>query len=141
MTAGWMDLSGGAISRAGLRAWPLVARRTGPRVSAYGLNAPPVAAHNGAHLPLTPANYRCERADQGHYLGGGMEDELQAKLDAAIKAVMAAHGNVVIKWAAAIEVLESNGERALWTVAPEGQKKWDTLGLLEFAKHQELSGE
>lgn len=29
----------------------------------------PWLPHNGAHLPLTPANYRCERADQGHGLG------------------------------------------------------------------------
>lgn len=70
-----------------------------------------------------------------------MEDEVQAELEAAIKTVMAAHGNVVIKWVAAVEVLEPEGERALWTVAAQDLRKWDVLGMLEFAKQQELNSE
>lgn len=46
-------------------------------------------------------------------------------------------GFMATKWAVIAEVIDENGERSLWTLAPTGQLAWDTLGLLEFARQLE----
>lgn len=46
-------------------------------------------------------------------------------------AVADAHAGIVTRWV--IEVIQDDGSRALWCVAPEGQAQWDNLGLLRHA--------
>lgn len=49
--------------------------------------------------------------------------DLMAKIDT---------GGMVTGYALLIEVVGSDGERALWTMAPSESKAWDTLGLLQY---------
>lgn len=46
-------------------------------------------------------------------------------------------GFMAVKWAVVAEVIDEDGERSLWNLAPTGQLAWDTLGLLAFANQLE----
>lgn len=65
-----------------------------------------------------------------------MSDERQAVAD-ALDAAFRNGGDMVTRWALAAEVIDPGGERAVWVLAPDGAKAWDTLGLLAFAMQVE----
>lgn len=48
-------------------------------------------------------------------------------------------GEMVTRWVAIVETIDDEGVRALWLQAAEGQKSWDTLGLLRYADHLEAA--
>lgn len=51
-------------------------------------------------------------------------------------------GEMATRWVVVVETVDvETGERALWTQAPEGQKRWDTLGLVEYCKNVELAAQ
>ncbi len=72
-------------------------------------------------------------------LSGPDPDALLADLRAAIEGVLGRHGEILTKWVFVAESLGSDGERGLWTMVAEGQKAWDTLGLLEFGNISEAA--
>lgn len=53
-------------------------------------------------------------------------------IGAAISGVLGGEAELVTRWVAMVETMDSDGERALWALAPAGAKPWDTLGLLHF---------
>lgn len=46
-------------------------------------------------------------------------------------------GDMVTRWALVAEVIDEDGARSVWTLAPPEAKAWDTLGLLAFAQQIE----
>lgn len=63
---------------------------------------------------------------------------MEESLDAAIREVIAKHPEnseapeMVTKWVTLIEVVDTNGNRGLWTATGDDVKAWDTLGLLQY---------
>jgi hypothetical protein len=55
----------------------------------------------------------------------------------ALSEALAGESEMVTRWVALIEVMDANGERAAYSLAPVGSKSWDRLGLLTFAVHLE----
>lgn len=47
-------------------------------------------------------------------------------------------GTMVVKAVALVEVIDSAGQRALWTIAGPDVKAWDTVGMLQHALHIQL---
>jgi hypothetical protein len=48
----------------------------------------------------------------------------------------ALHGNdgaVLVKYVTICEVIDPSGERALWLLATDGMKPWESIGMLEYA--------
>ena len=64
-------------------------------------------------------------------------EDILVKIGDALSQVMATEDEMVTKWVCLVEVIDTDGERGLWTLAPEGAKPWDTLGLLTHAIHRE----
>ena len=66
---------------------------------------------------------------------------LQADLHAAVQEVIAKHdddGPIYLqRFVVIAEIIDRGGVRALWQVAADGMKRWDTLGLLEHARSSE----
>lgn len=52
--------------------------------------------------------------------------------DAIDTAVGQHEGGLVTKWVA---LVDSDGERGLWTMTSQGVKAWDTVGLIQHALH------
>jgi len=48
-------------------------------------------------------------------------------------------GAMVNRFVLLCEVMDSQGERAVWTLAPKDAQAWDTLGLLDFARSLEYA--
>lgn len=48
----------------------------------------------------------------------------------------ATDGELVIKWTAIVEILDSNGEKGIWTVNSEDSTLWDIMGMMEFAQQK-----
>lgn len=46
-------------------------------------------------------------------------------------------GAYVTKFVVVAEVIDTDGERGVWTETHDGATKWDTFGLLHFALHRE----
>ena len=46
-------------------------------------------------------------------------------------------GEMVTRWVAVFEVVDSDGKRAAYAIAPEQATAWDTLGLLDYAHGRE----
>jgi hypothetical protein len=57
-------------------------------------------------------------------LGTDAVSDLISKID---------QGAMATRFALLIEVVDAEGERGLWAISPDGQKAWDTLGLLQYA--------
>ncbi len=51
----------------------------------------------------------------------------------ALAQAVAGEAEMVTRWVALIEVMDAEGDRAAYVMAPQGAKPWDTLGLLTFA--------
>lgn len=66
-------------------------------------------------------------------------DQVTVKMRHAVETALG--GEMVTRFVVIAETIDENGVRALWTQAADGQKAWDTLGLLRFAEHQELAAE
>lgn len=58
-------------------------------------------------------------------------DDLAVRVGSAIAGELP--GEMVTRWVLAAETIGTDGERALWLLAPEDAKAWDTLGLAEYA--------
>lgn len=66
--------------------------------------------------------------------------KLQADLHAAVQRVIADHEGTLtylMRFVLLAEIIDSEGERALFQVAADGMKRWDTLGMLEHARATE----
>ncbi len=46
-------------------------------------------------------------------------------------------GEVVTRWVVVVEVVDAEGDRACYALAPPEAMVWDTLGLLTFALQRE----
>lgn len=57
-------------------------------------------------------------------------DDVKDELDTRIVEVAYVHGALVNRWVLLADVVEENGERTLWSVAPSSVTNWDTLGML-----------
>lgn len=58
--------------------------------------------------------------------------ELEQAIDRAISAVLAEHGQMVNRWLAMVEVVDTEGDRGMWTFTADGMKRWDALGMLQY---------
>lgn len=58
-------------------------------------------------------------------------DDLAARVANAIAGELP--GEMVTRWVLAAETIGADGDRALWLLAPDDAKSWDTLGLAEYA--------
>lgn len=57
-------------------------------------------------------------------------------VDAVSEALTAIEpGTMVLKCIVLAEVIDSEGKRALWTIAGPDVKAWDTVGILQHALH------
>lgn len=64
-------------------------------------------------------------------------DEIRDGVGNALSQALAGESEMVTRWVAIIEVMDADGERAAYALAPEGAKTWDTLGLLTFGIQME----
>lgn len=72
----------------------------------------------------------------------GRYAELQASLHAAVSKAINDHeedASYLTRFVVLAEVVDSEGDRALWQVAADGMKRWDTLGLLDHARSVEYA--
>jgi hypothetical protein len=63
--------------------------------------------------------------------------KLQANLHAAVQQAIAdqeGQATYLMRFVVLAEIVDSNGERAVWQVAADGMKRWDTLGMLDHAR-------
>jgi hypothetical protein len=67
-----------------------------------------------------------------------LSEAVQGQLADAVHGI---DGSMLTKYAACIEVLDPTGERALWVICTPGQKAWETVGLLEYARDLERAAE
>ena len=54
----------------------------------------------------------------------------------AIEGAVSDHAGMVTKWVAVVEYFETDGDRALWTLAGDQTKPWDAIGLLSYGEKQ-----
>lgn len=45
------------------------------------------------------------------------------------------------RWVLIAEVVEPTGERVMWAQAADDQKRWETLGMIEWARQIEQAAE
>jgi hypothetical protein len=64
-------------------------------------------------------------------------DTIRDSVGNALSAALVGESEMVTRWTAIVEVMDADGERACYLMAPEGAKAWDTLGLLTFATQVE----
>lgn len=63
--------------------------------------------------------------------------ELCDRIGLALSSALAEDDEMVTRWVAVIETIDTDGDRALWTMAPDGTQSWDALGMLTFAVQRE----
>jgi hypothetical protein len=59
-------------------------------------------------------------------------EQIRDSVGNALSQALAAEAEMVTRWVAIVEVMDADGERAAYAMAPEGAKPWDSLGLLTF---------
>jgi hypothetical protein len=59
--------------------------------------------------------------------------ELSAELGDRLCDILASEGELVTRWVAVAEVIETNGDRSLRTFIPNSATAWDNLGMLTAA--------
>lgn len=70
--------------------------------------------------------------------GASVSDfDLRSRIGSALSEALHAEGDMVIKWVAAVETMDADGERGVWTLADDEASPWDTLGLLTYALQTE----
>lgn len=47
---------------------------------------------------------------------------------------------MLVRWVLLAEVIDTDGERAVWNMTSEDARAWDTLGLLTYATQIEQAG-
>jgi hypothetical protein len=57
----------------------------------------------------------------------------QTTLDEAIRSTVA-DGEMVIRWFSIVEVMDTNGDRGMWTLGSPNSEPWDVLGMLNYAR-------
>jgi hypothetical protein len=62
------------------------------------------------------------------------DDDVRRKIADALSQVMGSVGEMVTRWVALVEVIDEDGVRALWALAPDDAKAWDTLGMLDYPR-------
>jgi hypothetical protein len=66
---------------------------------------------------------------------------LQDDMQTALQGVIAKREiSLVTKWVVLIEIVDGNGDRALWTAASKDIMSWETKGLLQHALDVEAAG-
>lgn len=60
-------------------------------------------------------------------------EALRDRLDSGLADAFRDTGDMVNRWVLVTEVVDSNGERALWLNANKDCKTWDILGMLHSA--------
>ncbi len=69
-----------------------------------------------------------------------MDDDLEALVRNALGQAFGANGDMLTHWVLLDEIIDEDGERAVWNVASEDARAWDTLGLLTYAVQIEQAG-
>lgn len=70
------------------------------------------------------------------------EDLQLAALQAVADLIRAVDpGAMVQRFVALVEVIDEDGDRAVWCLTPPGAKAWDSLGLLAYAQSIEFAGQ
>lgn len=64
-------------------------------------------------------------------------EDVQAAVGDALAEALRQSSEMVTRWVAVIEVVDEDGVRAAYAIAPPEAKPWDTLGLLTFGVQQE----
>lgn len=59
--------------------------------------------------------------------------EIREAVNDALATALVPEGDMLVRWVVCAEVIDQEGDRAVWALAPEGQKAWDSLGLLTYA--------
>lgn len=62
---------------------------------------------------------------------------MRGAVENALAQAFSDNGDMVTRWALVAEVIDTDGERGLWTLAPEDATGWDTLGMLTYATQME----
>jgi hypothetical protein len=70
-----------------------------------------------------------------------VSEDIQADVQSAISDALHGHGDMVVSWVLCAEVIDQDGERGMWALAPEEQKSWETLGLVVHAQQREQAKE
>jgi microcompartment protein CcmL/EutN len=69
----------------------------------------------------------------------GETGDVRAAVAAGLNTVLAAEGEMLIKWVVIAESMGADGERGLWAMASADMKSWETLGFLEYSKAREYA--
>lgn len=67
--------------------------------------------------------------------------DIETDLGGRVQQLMQAEGLMVNRWFAAIEVINADGERWVFTATHPDSMRWDSLGLIEYAKAMELAAQ
>jgi hypothetical protein len=59
-------------------------------------------------------------------------DEVRDRIGDAFSNVLAGEGEMVTRWVALVEIIDSHGERAVYSMGAPDQRAWDSLGLLDY---------
>jgi hypothetical protein len=65
-------------------------------------------------------------------------DDIQQKMNDAISSAVGSD-DFVVKYVALVEVIDGDGDKAIWSVASEDITSWDVLGLLHYGITRENS--
>lgn len=49
-------------------------------------------------------------------------------------------GSMVTRFLVVAEIINADGDRAVWMAAAPGQNAWDSLGLIDYARAREYAG-
>ena len=62
-----------------------------------------------------------------------MSESVANAVENALANALSDEGDMVTKWVLVAEVIGDEGQRGVWTLAPDDAAAWDTLGLLTWA--------
>lgn len=62
---------------------------------------------------------------------------IRSRVESAMADAFRESDEMVTRWVVLVEVIDTNGERGLWTLAPDDATAWDTLGMLTYATQLE----
>lgn len=66
--------------------------------------------------------------------------EVRAAVGDALADAFTKSDYMVTRWVVGAEVINADGERWIWNICPEGQRAWDSLGIIRFMDHLEAGG-
>jgi hypothetical protein len=64
-------------------------------------------------------------------------DEVRDRVGDAFSEALSGAGEMVTRWVALVEILDSDGQRAVYALSPPDARAWDSLGLLTYGIHLE----